>query len=49
LRAPPPPLATSGCGLGDDAILHFVTPDPNTFARAANRVFTQPFKSVADT
>ena len=35
--------------LGDEAILHFVTPDPNMFARAANRVFIQPFKSVADT
>jgi len=34
---------------GDDAVLHFVTPDPNLFARAANRVFIQPFKSVADT
>ena len=34
---------------GEDAILHIVTPDPNMFARAANRVFIQPFKSVADT
>lgn len=35
--------------VGDEAILHFVTPDPNMFARAANRVFIQPFKNVADT
>ena len=35
--------------VGDEAILHFVTPDPNTFARAANRVFIQPSKNVADT
>ncbi len=35
--------------LGDEAILHFVTPDPNLFGRAANRVFIQPIKNVADT
>lgn len=35
--------------IGEEAILHFVTPDPNMFARAANRVFIQPLKNVADT
>jgi hypothetical protein len=34
---------------GGGAILHFVTPDLNSFARAANRVFIQPLKNLADT
>lgn len=46
-------IATATCNLavrlGDEAILHFVMPDPNMFARAANSVFIQPFKNVADT
>jgi hypothetical protein len=34
---------------GESATLYFVTPDPSQFARAANRVFIQPTKNVADT
>jgi hypothetical protein len=35
--------------IGDEAILHFVPPLPDKFARAANRIFIMPFKTVADT